>query len=162
MSRNIIPGFPEKQQWQAFGWLSSAMSSRSFKVSIYQSHMCVLCRECNSIMNHDPLPGCTVLQSQDSTNCKIILGLQKVNAYHLSAWLLNTTTTNKNCCALKIKVCWVMKHQLQVIITGCIITSIQGMWESQWKYSATITLYCLQHTWFLEHSRYYTCSTLLS
>jgi len=74
-------------------------------------------------MNQD-LPDCTVLHSEDSTNCKIILGLQKVNANHLSAQVLNTTTTNKNCSALKIKVCWVMKHQLQVMITGCIITII--------------------------------------
>jgi hypothetical protein len=90
--------------------------------SIYQSNTCVWCRECNSIMNI--LPGCTVLQSEDSTNCKIILGLQKVNASHLSAQVLNTTTTNKKCSALKIKLCWVMKHQLQVIITRCIITNI--------------------------------------
>jgi hypothetical protein len=122
--------------------------------SQFISLISVSCAEnVNSIMNQDLLPDCTVLHSEDSTNCKIILEIQKSNAHHLSAQVLNTTTTNKDCSALKNKVCWVMKHQLQVIITGCLIMNIWGMWESHWKYSAPITLYCLQHTWFLEHSR---------
>jgi len=85
-----------------------------------------------------------------------------VNANHLSAQELNTTTTNKNCSALKIKVCWVMKHQLQVIITECYHHKHLGNVGKPLEILGTNYIILPTAYLLLEHSRHNTCSTLLS
>lgn len=89
-----IQVFQEKQ-WQSFGYHQPCLAA--YLQSQFISPICVSCaeNEHNSIMNQDLLPDCTALHSEDSTNCRIILRLQKVNVNHLSAQVLKTTTTNK-------------------------------------------------------------------
>lgn len=118
MSRNIVPAFPREDAVASFR-LSSAMSSSSFTESIYRSHMGLAHRTPYSILNHNVLPdrsftlgrlnqlqNCTGTTEGECQSPKCL----GIKYYHY-----------KNFSALKIKVHWVMKHQLQVITTGCII-----------------------------------------
>jgi len=64
-NRNVIPDFPRGGAVASFRLLSShdCLVAHLYRLSIYSSQMCVLCKEGNSIMNQDHPPDCTVFNS---------------------------------------------------------------------------------------------------
>jgi ribonuclease HI len=64
-NRNIIPDFPQGDAVATFRLITGHdyLAAHLHRLKIYQSPMCVLCKEHNSIMNQDHLPDCTALNS---------------------------------------------------------------------------------------------------
>jgi hypothetical protein len=73
-NRNVIPAFPRADAVANFRLISShdCLVAHLYRLSIYPSPMCVLCKEGNSIINYDRLPDCTVLNSGNTQSLVIL------------------------------------------------------------------------------------------
>jgi hypothetical protein len=70
-NRNIIPDFPRGDAVAIFLLITShdCLVAHLYRLSLYSSSVCVLCREENSIMNQDHhLLKCTVLNTENTTS----------------------------------------------------------------------------------------------
>jgi hypothetical protein len=67
-NRNIVHDFPRGDAVASFRLITGhdCLVAHLYRLSLYPSPMCVLCREENSIINQDPLLKCTVLNTENT------------------------------------------------------------------------------------------------
>jgi hypothetical protein len=67
-NRNIVPDFPRRDAVVTFQLITSldCLAAHLYRLSLYPSPVCVLCREENSIMYQDHLLKCTVLNTYNT------------------------------------------------------------------------------------------------
>jgi hypothetical protein len=67
-NKNVVPDFPRGDAMAIFQLIIGhvCLAAHLYRLSLYPSPMCVLCREENSIMNQDHLLKCTVLNTENT------------------------------------------------------------------------------------------------